>query len=57
MNNYNVIYPDYNKCVLNLTNSILKYYNVETKYGGLTSLDKVLEKKFKNIVLIILDGM
>ena len=57
MSKYNIVYPDYDNCVLNLANSILKYYNVETKYNGLTSLDNILEKKFKNIVLIILDGM
>ena len=52
-----IILPNYEKCVLNLINSILKNYNVETKYNGLKELDKILEKKYKNIVFIILDGM
>ena len=52
-----IVLPDYENCVLNLINSILKYYNVETKYNGLKELDKILEKKYKNIVFIILDGM
>ena len=52
-----IILPNYNNCILNLINSILKYYKVNTKYNGLNKLDKILEKNYKNIVLIILDGM
>ena len=55
--NKDIVFPDYNNCVLNLINSILKYYNVKTNYNGLMLLNPILEKKFKNIVLIILDGM
>ena len=54
----NIKLPNYNYCILNLTASILKYYNVKTKYSSLESLDKKLnEKKYKNIVFLILDGM
>ena len=52
-----IVLPDYENSILNLINSILKYYNVTTKYNGLSILDQKLEKKYKNIVLIILDGM
>ena len=52
-----VVLPDYENSILNLINSILHYYHVETKYNGIDILDKRLEKKYKNIVLIILDGM
>ena len=57
MKKTNIVFPDYNHSILNLINSILKHYNVKTKYNGLQQLDKVLEKNYKNIVLIILDGM
>lgn len=53
----NIIFPDYEHSILNLINSILKHYNVETKYKGLDELEKELSKNYKNIVLIILDGM
>ena len=54
----NIKLPNYNHCILNLTASILKYYNVKTNYSSLESLDKILnDKKYKNIVFIILDGM
>lgn len=52
-----MILPNYEHSILNLINSILKHYNVQTKYNGLQILDKELEKNYKNVVLIILDGM
>ena len=43
-----MLLPNYEHSILNLINSILKYYNVQTKYNGLSILDKVLEKDYKN---------
>ena len=57
MNNHKIVYPDYNHSVLNLINSIIKHYKVKSKYKGIEVLDKELEKNYKNIVFIILDGM
>lgn len=53
----NTIFPDYEHCILNLINSILKHYNVKSQYNGLPKLEKELSKNYKNVVLIILDGM
>lgn len=54
----NIRLPDYNHCILNSVISILKYYNVESNHNSLESLDKILaEKKHRNVVLIVLDGM
>jgi hypothetical protein len=53
----NIIFPDYEHSILNLINTILKHYNVNTKYNSLPKLEKELAKNYKNIVLIILDGM
>lgn len=53
----NIIFPDYEHSILNLVNSILKHYNVKTKYNSLPKLEKELNKNYKNVVLIILDGM
>lgn len=53
-----IIFPNYEHSILNSINSILKYYNVETKYNGLPKLDEILRKQeYKNIVFIVLDGM
>ncbi len=52
-----IVFPNYEHSILNLINTILKYYKVETKYKALPELEKKLEKNYKNVVLIILDGM
>ncbi len=52
-----IVFPDYKNSILNLINSILKYYKVNTKYNGIDILDEVLQNRYQNIVLIILDGM
>ena len=53
----NILFPDYNHSILSTITSILKYYSVETPYVSLDLLDKKLEKNYKNVVLIVLDGM
>jgi hypothetical protein len=52
-----IIMPNYQHCILNTITSILKYYNVATPHSSLNSLDKKLNKKYKNIILLVLDGM
>ena len=52
-----VMLPNYNRSILNLIVSILKYYNVDSKYSGLEEIDKILQNDYKNIVMVILDGM
>ena len=52
-----IIFPNYEHSILNLINTILKYYKVDTKYKALSQLEKILNKNYKNIVLIVLDGM
>ena len=57
MKKENIIMPNYDNCILGTITSILKYYNVETEHTSLKSLDERLNKKYKNVVFIILDGM
>lgn len=57
MKDNSIIFPNYEHSILNLINTILKYYKVETKYNSLPELEKTLQKEYKNVVLIILDGM
>ena len=52
-----IVKPNYENSILNLITSILKYYHVETPYKSLKKVDAVLQKNYKNIVLVILDGM
>lgn len=52
-----LVMPNYQKCVLNTITSILKFYNVQTNHASLPSLDEILKRRYRNVVLIILDGM
>ena len=52
-----ICFPDYDHSILGITTSVLKYYGVRSEYATIPVLDKALEKKYKNIVLWILDGL
>ena len=52
------IFPNYDNCLTNLSNSLLKFYGLETYHNTLNKLDNILnEKDYKNIVLMLFDGM
>lgn len=49
---------NYKKSLINLSNSILKYFGVNTFHETLKEVDKILlEKEYKNVVLLLCDGM
>lgn len=50
-------YPDYNSSILNLSNSILKHYGLEYKHNTLAIIDNKLDKNYKNVVVMVFDGM
>jgi predicted AlkP superfamily pyrophosphatase or phosphodiesterase len=52
-----LVFPDYNNSLLNLVNSILKYYNVDLGYNGLKSLNNILKKDYKNVIFFLIDGL
>jgi predicted AlkP superfamily pyrophosphatase or phosphodiesterase len=49
--------PDYNNNILNLVNSILKYYGADNKFPTLNNIDKLLEEDYQNVVLMLFDGL
>ena len=54
----NIYYPDYqNNCILGIPNSILRHYGATPHHNTLPVLDERLKKGYKNIVLLVLDGM
>ena len=58
MKEENIVMPDYKHCILGTITSILKHYNVDSKHKSSEKIDKILnEKNYKNVVLLILDGM
>ena len=52
-----IILPNYDKSILSTITSILKYYGIDNGHVGLSSLDKKLKEKYKNVVLLVLDGL
>lgn len=50
-------YPDYTRCPINIISSIRKYYKTASAYPTLPKLDAELDKKYKNVVLIVLEGL
>lgn len=50
-------YPDYTRCPVNIISSIRKYYREPIVYPTLPRLDAHLTKFYKNVILIVLDGM
>ncbi len=53
----NIIYPNYNRCILNTMATVMKYYGLPCEYATLQEIETALAKKYKNIVFMIFDGM
>ncbi len=52
-----ILYPDYDNCIANFACSILKHFGAEPLNPSLPLADSLLERRFKNVVVILLDGM
>ncbi len=52
-----LLYPDYNNCIANLACSVLKYFGVQAPNKTLAMADELLKKQYKNVVVLLLDGM
>lgn len=55
--NNHLVWPDYENCLANLPNSILKKWNLPTRGSTLPLADRYLQKDYKNVVILLLDGM
>lgn len=52
-----LIWPDYEDCLVNIPNSVLKGFGEEPLGATHPLIDRYLEKGYKNVVLFLLDGM
>lgn len=48
---------DYNNSLVNLTSSILMYFDAEYNHNTLKEVDEILKEKYKNVVVLLLDGL
>lgn len=56
--NYDIIHPDFNSSILSIISSIRKYYGKPIYYNTNDKIDSILnEKKYNNIIIMLLDGM
>lgn len=51
----NIYKPNYDRSILSISSSIMKYYGMNLNYKSLGELDNLLEKKYKNVIFLILD--
>ena len=51
------MYPNYGNCTANLACSILNHFGAVPPNPTLPLADKLLEKRYKNVILMLLDGM
>ena len=49
--------PEYGNCIANLACSILRYYGCDAPNPTLRQADRLLNRPYKNVVLLLLDGM
>lgn len=52
-----ILYPDYDNCIANLACSVMKHFGAEPPNPTLPLADGLLNKRYKNVVVMLLDGM
>lgn len=52
-----LVWPDYENCIANLPNSILRSFGAQPAGKGLPLIEPYLRKSRKNVVVMLLDGM
>ncbi len=51
------VYPDYEKGLVNLMSSIMNHFTIKTNHKSLKIMDEELKKNYKNVVLVLFDGL
>ena len=58
MEEYKILYPQYKRCIVNISASILNYFGVNCEFKPLDELKQILDVgQYKKVVLLILDGL
>lgn len=57
MTNENLVFPDFNHCVVNISATLSQYLGHPTTYKTLPKLENYLGQDYKNIVFMVIDGM
>lgn len=59
MNGFNeqIKWPDYGHSCISLMGSIASFFGLDAPYGSLAELDHRLDRDYRNVVLLVLDGL
>ena len=52
-----IIWPDYDRSILGIPNALLRHYGAETKHPSLPLLDAALARGYRNVALLVFDGL
>jgi len=52
-----LIRPDFTNSIMNVSNSILHFYDIDTMYPGIQELDEELQKGYNHVIYVLLDGL
>lgn len=50
-------YPDYRNSIMNVSNTFLHHYGIETPYNGIPELEHALQSNPDHIIYVLLDGL
>lgn len=51
-------YPDYDRSILSIASSVLKYFGVtDCEHKTLSEFDEMLNKNYKNVIVMLFDGL
>ena len=51
------VMPNYSRSLVNMMASIRKHYGLDVSYNTLKELDEELSKNYRNVLIVLLDGM
>jgi predicted AlkP superfamily pyrophosphatase or phosphodiesterase len=52
-----IVFPSYQQSILNLSNSLLAHYGAKTHHPTLPIVDEFLKKGYRNVLLVLIDGL
>ena len=55
--NEQIKWPDYGHSCISLMGSIASFFGLDAPYGSLAELDHRLDRDYRNVVLLVLDGL
>jgi len=52
-----LVFPDYDRSILSIISSVMRYYGADCAYPTLPEIDEMLKTQPKHVMLLVLDGL